>query len=51
MGHTCFFPKNQLKDKISAFGRTKKAYILKFIHIEVTIGGIFTLNFLGDIFE
>jgi len=28
-----------LKDKISPFGRSKKAYILKFRHIELAIGG------------
>jgi len=28
-----------LKDKTSPFGRARKAYILKFRHIELAIGG------------
>jgi len=34
-----------LKDKTSSLGRAKKAFILKFRHIELAISGVFTLKF------
>jgi len=36
-----------LKDKTSSFGRAKKAYILKFRHIELAIGEDIHLKILG----
>jgi len=36
-----------LKDKTSLFGRTTKAYILKFRHIELAIGAYICSEILG----
>jgi len=38
MGHMCFFLKNVERQNFT-FGRARKAYILKFWHIELAIGG------------
>ena len=45
--HMCFFLKS-LKIKTSPFGRTRKAYILKFRHIDLAIGGDIHFEILGQ---
>jgi len=48
MGHFRTFFQKILKDKTSPFRRAKKAYILKFRHIELAIGGDIFSKILGQ---